>query len=139
MREEGVIHAVSDGDVLVRLKRHAACLGCRACAMSSGGDMVMKAIAQDKVKVGDNVVIEIDSASIIKAITFIYLLPAVAFLVGVFAGLGIASLIGIYRHKEIFSIFIGLVLLSGFLILARWYGIKKRGAYQAKIVKVAKD
>lgn len=128
------MHAVGDGEVLVRLKRHAACLGCRACSLSSTGDMIVKAIASNKVKVGDNVTIEIDSASIIKAITLVYLLPAIAFLAGIFVGLKIATLLGIYKHKEILSILIGVVLLSAFIFLARWYGIKKSSAYQARIV-----
>ena len=126
MRETGVVQAVEDGEVSVRLKRHAACLGCRACSLSSSGDMVVKAIASDKVKVGDNVTIEIDSASIIKAIVLVYLLPAIAFLVGVFAGLKIAPPLGFYKHKEIISILIGLVLLGASLFMARSYSVKGR-------------
>ena len=150
MKETGVVHAISDGEVLVRLKRRAACLGCKACFVSSAGDMIIKAVATDRmhppgknfgagVKVGDEITIEIDSASIIKAITLLYLLPAVAFLVGIFAGLKIASLLGIYTHKEIIAILIGVTLLSASLFLARGYGVKKSGAYQAKITGIVKS
>lgn len=133
MKETGIVHAVRGSDVLVKLKRHAACLGCRACSMSSNGDMVIKATASNRVAVGDEVTIEIDSISIIKAITLLYLLPAIAFLAGVSSGLKIAPALGFYAHKEIFSILIGVILLSASLFLARWYGIKKSSAYQARV------
>ena len=139
MKETGIVHAVKDGEVLVRLKRHAACLGCRACFLSSSGDMIIKAITSDRIKVGDQVTIEIDSISIIKAILVVYLLPAIAFLAGIFAGLRIAPLLGIYKHKEIFSILIGLFLLGAFMFLARWYGIKKSKTYQARITRIIKE
>lgn len=135
MKETGVVHAVKDGEILVRLKRHAACLGCRACSLSSNGDMIIKAAALNKVKVGDRVIIEIDSISIIKAVVLLYLLPAIAFLIGIFVGLKITPLLGIYKHKEIFSILIGVVLLSASLFLAKIYGARKNSAYQAKIIK----
>ena len=139
MRETGVVHAVRGDEILVRLKRHAACLGCRACSLSSSGDMIIKAIASDKVdkaKVGDKVTIEVDSISIIKAIVFVYLLPAIAFLGGIFAGLRVALFLGIYKHKEIVSILIGVVLLSASLFLARMYGIRKSNTYQARIAGI---
>jgi sigma-E factor negative regulatory protein RseC len=136
MRETGLVHTVRDSEVLVRLKRHTACLGCKVCSVSSAGEMIIKAVALDGVKVGDNVIIEIDSISIIKAVAFVYLLPAFAFLLGIFGGLKIATIVGIYDHKELFSILIGFVLLGISMAFARWYGIKKRDAYQAKIIKI---
>jgi positive regulator of sigma E activity len=139
MKETGVVHAVKDGEVLVRLKRHAACLGCRACSLSSGGEMVIKAIASDKVSIGDQVAIEIDSISIVKAMSFVYLIPAVAFLTGIFAGLKIALPLGIYKHKEIFSILIGGILLISSLCLARWYGVKRSSAYRARVTGIVQD
>lgn len=130
-----MVQAVEEGEISVRLKRHAACLGCRACSFGSGGDMIVKVAGSDTVKIGDKVTLEIDSISIIKAIVLVYLLPAVSFLAGLLAGLKIATLLGIYKFKEIFSLLTGLVLLGASLFLARSYGIKKRGVYQARIIR----
>lgn len=147
MKEAGVVHSVKNGEILVTLKRHAACLGCKACSIASGGDMVIKAIAPDKVrpyakdsdagiKVGDRVTIEIDSISILKAIVMVYLLPTAAFLAGILAGLKMALLLGIYEYKEALSILTGVVLLGASLFLMRKYGIKRKDAYQAKITGI---
>ena len=57
MKEIGVVQSVEKGGVLVKLKRHAACLGCRACSMASGGDMLIRGIAEDSVKIGDTVLL----------------------------------------------------------------------------------
>ena len=132
MRETGIVEAVKGDEVSVRLKRHAACLGCRACSLSSGGDMIIKAAASGESKVGDRVTVEIDSIAIIKAIVLVYLLPAVAFLIGIFAGLKAAPLIGIYKHMEIFALLVALALLSSSIFMARQYG--KSDTYQVKIV-----
>lgn len=138
MKETGIVYSIKDDEVLVRLKRRAACMGCRACSIGSGGDMIIKTVTSENLKVGDMVAIEIDSASIIKAILFIYLFPTVSFLVGLLAGLRIIPLLGIDRHKEIISLLTGLLLLSVSLFLARWYGIRRTSSYQAKITDVIK-
>jgi len=103
--------------------------------VDSGGNMVIKAIASDdlKVKAGDNIAVEIDPASLLKAIAFVYLLPTAAFLAGVLAALKIAPLLGISGHKEIFSVLIGVIFSCASFVLARQYGIKRKDAYQAKI------
>ncbi|MCK4829961.1 SoxR reducing system RseC family protein [bacterium] len=147
MKETGVVDAVEKGEVLVRLKRHSACLGCKACSIGTGGDMIIKAIATDKVyppsknfgggvKVGDQVTIEIASISILKAIVMVYLFPTAAFLAGILAGLKIAPQLGIYEHKEILSILTGAALLCASLLLARRYGIRRRETYKARITGI---
>ena len=125
MTETGVVQSVRDGEVLVRLKRHSACLGCRLCSVSSGGDMIIKAIAAKRIEVGDQVTVEIDSSSLLKAIAMIYVLPTLAFLTGVLAGLRVTS--------EAFSVLIGIIFLCAALFLARQYGLRKKDAYQARI------
>jgi len=133
MKEVGTVYSVEENEILVKLKRHSACLSCGVCSLAPGGDMVIKAIASGEVKVGDQVTIEIDSISILKAVAMVYLLPTVAFLAGVLSGFKIAPLLGIYEHKEIFSILTGMGLLCASLFLARRYGIIKREDYKAKI------
>ncbi len=130
MIEEGFVQSVGKSEVLVRLKRHSACFGCKLCSVNSSGDMVIKAIAPDKVEVGDRVNVEIDSASIVKAIAMVYVLPTLAFLTGVLTGLRVTS--------EVLSVLIGIVFLCAALFLARQYGIKRKDAYQAKITGIIK-
>jgi len=131
MRETGIVQAIEGGEALVKLRRHAACLGCRACSLSSSGDMTIKAIAQGEVKPGDEVTLEIDSASIVKAIALVYILPSIAFIVGVFAGLKIVSA---YKHKEAISVLIGVGFLAASFFVARIYGKNRSNAYQARII-----
>lgn len=131
MRETGIVQAIEGGVALVKLRRHAACPGCRACSLSSNGDMTIKTVAPAEVKPGDEVALEIDSASIVKAIALVYLLPAAAFIAGVLAGLKVMS---DYRHKEVISVLIGGGLLTASLFLARMYGKNKSNSYQARII-----
>ena len=136
MKEIGVVRAVGEYGASVSLKRHVACLGCKACFVNSNGEMVIKAIAASRVKVGDKVTVEIDSISLLKAIVMVYLLPTAAFIAGVLAGLRIALLLGIYEHRELLSILTGVALLGVSLFLMRKYGIKRKDAYQAKITGI---
>ena len=134
MREKGIVRAIEGGEAVVSLKRHSACPGCKACSVSSNGDITIKAAIAGQVKAGDEVTLEIDSSSMIKAIVLVYLLPAVFFIIGVLAGLKIAPSIGIHKHKELIAIFTGALLLAVSLFLARQYGKTKSGTYQAKII-----
>ena len=131
MREEGIVEVLEGGEASVRIKRHAACLGCRACSLNADGDMTVKAVAHGDVRPGDKVSLEVDSTSIIKAVILVYLLPAVLFIGGVFLGLKIAS--G-SSHKEAVSVLVGLVFLSGSLFLARAYGKKRSASFRARIL-----
>ena len=136
MKETGVVHTVGNDEALVRLKRHTACLGCRACSISSGGEMLIKAAFTDKIQPGDRVSVEIDSISFLKAVVMIYLFPTAAFLAGILAGLRISPLLGINEHKELLSIIVGVALLLASLVLARSYGLKRRNTYKARITKI---
>ena len=131
MREEGIVEAVESGEASVRIKRHAACLGCRACSLNANGHMTVKAVARSDVRPGDKVSLEVDSASIIKAVILVYLLPAVLFIGGVFLGLKVA---GGSSHKEAVSVLVGLAFSAASLILARAYGKKRSASFRARIL-----
>jgi len=87
------------------------------------------------VKAGDKVTVEIGSVSLFKAITLVYVLPTVSFVIGILAGLRIAPRLGFSNHKEILSVILGVILLCASMFFARAYGIKRREAYQAKITR----
>lgn len=133
MKETGVVHSVERDEALVRIKRHSACMSCKACSAASDGNMLIKAFSGGNVKAGDEVSVEIDSVSVIKAIAMVYILPTIAFLAGIFAGMKAAPVLGIHESKEAFSIVTGTALLGASLLLARCYGIKRKDAYKARI------
>ncbi len=139
MKEDGIVCAVREDEVFVKLKRHSACLGCRACSIGTDGDMVIKAIASERVGEGDRVTVEIDSTLLVKAILIVYLLPAVGFFLGILTGLKITSLVGVYKYAEIISAFIGFAFLGLALFFARSYGIRRKSVYQARITRVIGD
>lgn len=139
MKEEGIVCAVRTGEVFVKLKRHSACLGCKSCSVGTDGDMVIKAIASERVGEGDRVTVEIDSTLLVKAILLVYLLPAVGFFLGILAGLKISSLLGIYKYAEVISAFIGFAFLGLVFFFVRSYGIRRKSAYQARITEVIRS
>ena len=136
MKETGIVDSLEGSEVVVKIKRHSACRACRACSVGSGGEMLIKATGRDGVRIGCEVIIEIDSMSFLKAILVVYLLPSVLFLIGILTGQAVAPVLGIYEHKEIFSVVVGIILLAMSFFLVRKYGIKRKDIYRARITKV---
>ena len=136
MKEIGTVESVEGQDVLVRLKRHGACLGCRACSLSSDGDMTIKAKSLGELRAGDQVTIEIDTAKVVRAILLIYLFPALSFLAGIIIGFYTLPIIGVKSHIELISVFIGLVLMVFAYSAASNYGLRRSEDYKATAANV---
>jgi positive regulator of sigma E activity len=131
MKEIGTVESVEGREVMVRLKRHGACLGCRACSLSSSGDMIIKAKSLDELRPGDQVTIEIGAEKIVKAILLIYLFPALAFLFGVIVGFYGLPRVGVDRHIELISVVVGFFCMVLAYSVASNYGLRKREEYKA--------
>ncbi|MBN1872095.1 MAG: SoxR reducing system RseC family protein [Candidatus Omnitrophica bacterium] len=138
MNETGTVESVKDGEVLVRLKRHGACLGCRACSLSSAGDMMVKARSLGIVNPGDQVTVKIETAKVIKAIVLIYLFPALSFILGIVIGFYTLPLMGVVRNIELISLAIGLAFIIFAYSIARIYGSRRGKEYQAEVKSVSK-
>lgn len=82
MREEGFVKIVSGTTCEVIIKRKTACgENCASCKAScEAKEQVCVAENALDAKVGDKVVVEMDSAKVLKSAFLVYILPILAFL-----------------------------------------------------------
>ena len=80
--------------------------------------------------------LNIEVADFMKAVFFIYALPAIGLLTGMAAAYAAAPSLGITRLREPFSALAGLLLMFVLFIIARIYGKRYRGSYSASITGI---
>ncbi len=136
MKEVGIVEDVRGDEAVVRLERHSACLGCRACSKGSGGEMLITAVTLQNVKRGDKVTLHVDTLSVLMGIVMLYLIPSAAAVLGITAGLTLLPRLGITAHKEVLSLGVAAVLLCAALWAARRYGFRRKEIYKARVTDV---
>lgn len=82
MKEEGFVKTVSKETCEVIIKRKTACgENCASCkATCSAKEQVCVAVNLAGAKVGDKVMVEMDSAKVLKSAFLVYILPILVFL-----------------------------------------------------------
>ncbi len=94
MRKIGVVKDVHDSYAVVEVSRSSACEGCHAnvdggcSACISFGDKKMTAKAENTpgAKVGDRVILETDSATVVFYAAAVFLFPLILAIIGYFVG-----------------------------------------------------
>lgn len=141
--EEGVVFkmgAPGAGTAWVKTTRSSACEGCstrHACHAEGGGkEMEVEAINAADARVGDRIVLNINTASLLKATFLLYVFPILAMIAGAVLGQAVAVMRGMDPS--------GLSALFGFLffglafIFIRITGrrLSKNASYQPEITKI---
>ena len=103
------------------------------CATCKGGcearEQVCIAENSHGAAVGDKVIIEIDSAKVLKSAFLVYILPILVF----FAGFGILSQVGVSEGASaVFSV----PFVAAVFLLLRRYDKKHGGEYDSKVVEI---
>ncbi|MDR1066891.1 MAG: SoxR reducing system RseC family protein [Clostridiales bacterium] len=110
--EKGVTLKVSGGEAEVAVNRREACAKCGACSVGKG-DMTLTVVNECGAGVGDEVIIEMKSSLLTKAVIIMYAMPLALFMAGILAGYAGATLIGLLRYREIIAFCAGAVSLVG--------------------------
>ena len=141
--EEGIVFkmgAPGAGTAWVKTTRSSACESCssrHAChADSAGKEMEVEAVNTAEARVGDRVVLSIETATLLKATFLLYVFPILAMMAGAWIGQTVALARGMNPS--------GLSALFGFLffglafILIRITGrrLSTNTSYQPEIIKV---
>ncbi len=141
--EEGVVYkmgATGAGTAWVKTTRSSACESCssrHACHAEGGGkEMEVEAINSADARVGDRIVLNIKTASLLKATFLLYVFPILALIAGAVLGQTVA----VMRDMDPS----GLSVLFGFLffglafIVIRITGrrLSKKASYQPEIIKI---
>ena len=141
--EEGIVFKMGRqgaGTAWVKTTRSSACASCSskdAChGEGSGKEMEVEAINTAEAQVGDRIVLNIKTASLLKATFLLYVFPILAMIAGAVLGQTVADFRGIDPS--------GLSALFGFLffglafIAIRITGrrLSKNISYQPEIIKI---
>ena len=125
IEEEGTVIEKKDGRVMIRVPRSSACESCASraiCHSMTETDMVIEADDPVGAKVGDRVVFTVGAADILKAGVLFYLIPLLAFIIGVVLGQVLPDALSLEVNTDMFSTLLGLVFVVLSFLGLRLYG-----------------
>ena len=140
--EEGVVLRIDSDTAWVKTKKSKSCEGCSSkgfChALGSQDEMEVEAINAAAGKVGDRVVLNFDTSSLLKASFLLYVFPIICMLAGAFVGMKLAPEWNF--DTSTFSA-IGAFLFFGLSVLfvkSQGNRMAQKDAYRPKIIRILK-
>lgn len=120
----GRVIKIENGQMLISMKRDSACGSCESCAAGcESKEHIIKAKPRANFEVGDLVSIKVDSRKMLRGVMMVYLVPLLAFLLGIFVSNYIFSKLS-FKVQDFYSIIIGVVLLLISLVIVKAYDKK---------------
>ncbi len=120
----GRVIKIENGQMLISMKRDSACGSCESCAAGcESKEHIIKAKPRANFEVGDLVSIKVDSSKMLRGVMMVYLVPLLAFLLGIFVSNYIFSKLS-FKVQDFYSIIIGVVLLLISLVIVKAYDKK---------------
>lgn len=100
-KEEGEVVAVNDGSVTVVVQSNKHCDRCRICERVSDTEMVVQALTNRTVQVGEKVILGVKPGMIVKSAAILYIFPLFGLIIGYYAARFIGSAAGIGFEGEL--------------------------------------
>jgi sigma-E factor negative regulatory protein RseC len=141
--EEGIVFKMGStaaGTAWVKTTRSSACAACsskNACHADGGGkEMEVEAINTADARVGDRIVLNIKTASLLKATFLLYVFPILAMIGGAVLGQVVAVMRG--SDPSGFSALFGFLFFGLAFIVIRIAGrrLSTNASYKPEIIKV---
>lgn len=141
--EEGVVFKMGDSGsetAWVKTTRSSACESCssrHACQADGGGkEMEVEAINTADARVGDRIVLSLETASLLKATFLLYVFPILAMIAGALLGQMIAVMRG--SDPSGLSALFGFLFFGLAFIIIRIMGrrLSTNASYKPEIIKV---
>jgi sigma-E factor negative regulatory protein RseC len=138
--EEGVVIDTQDTLARVETTQSRACQGCSSkgsCHITADGKRSeVLALNLAGARTGDRILMQIETASLLKACFLLYILPVACMLIGAILGHWIALHLG--RDTSVISALSGFsaLVLSGMAIRSAANRMGQRDAYKPKILRV---
>jgi sigma-E factor negative regulatory protein RseC len=141
--EEGVVIKIDSTAAWVKTTQTSACKGCSArgsCnSMGNDKEREVKAINTAGAKVGDRIVLDLETASLLKVSFLLYVFPILCMIVGAFIGQQIAASFFYFSESAVSAIFGFLFFFIAFLIIkAKGNTLAQKNEYQPKIIRILK-
>lgn len=112
MEERGRVVETLDSLARVEVIRHEACRHCRACDFGRTDRVVVEATNPIGARVGDEVVLELESSRVLGAALVAYMLPLALMVVGICLGGVLARASGRSESASLFGAILGLGSLA---------------------------
>jgi len=134
MRETAIVKSVDGEFCTCSTRRKSACGdNCATCkAVCSSREHIFTAINKAGAKVGDTVIIEMPTNSVLKSAFLVYILPLVAFLLGF-------SYFFSSGKSELTSAFWGIILGGAMWILVSFYGKYKKAELTPEVTEIVEE
>jgi len=111
MNTTGVVVDVKNEKAFVHIARNTACENCGACHFDEKTlNLKVTAVNQAGAKVGDQVELSMENVNFFRASFFLYGVPLIALLVGVFTGIFLFE--GKFEYYDLIAIGVGLVFMT---------------------------
>jgi sigma-E factor negative regulatory protein RseC len=141
--EEGIVFKLGDagaGTAWVRTTRSSACAACSSrdvCHAEGGGqEMEVEAINTAQANVGDRILLNIKTSSLLKATFLLYVFPILAMIAGALVGQSVAGMRG--ADPSGLSALFGFLFFGLAFVAIRIVGrfLSKDASYRPEIVKI---
>lgn len=120
MRREGKITGVEGDNATVVLMKHSACGDCGACQMGHENmNIKIEALNTASAKVGDKVLVDMDSPDVLFAAFIAYGIPLIMLIIGIAGSAFLFNKLGMTNNLELYSLIIGVVLLTATYVVIK--------------------
>ena len=138
--EKGTIVRTAHGMAWAKVERTGSCEGCSehgACGINGGvQNMEVEAENEAGAKIGDRVLIDVNSASVLKTAFLLYVFPILSMIVGAVIGNNAPPFFGL-EASSLSAIF-GFLFFGGAVLFARSLGnqLAKKENYRLRVTKI---
>ena len=122
MEQQGYIVGIIDEKTAkLKMQRHSACASCGKCTTTSEKkDIVVEVDNSIGAKLGDRVVVNMESMNVLKAVGIAYIFPLIGLLIGTIGTYYVLQFIENTKNIEVISSTVGIIImLISFFILRK--------------------
>jgi len=138
--EKGTIVRIAQEMAWAKVERIGSCEGCSergACGISGDAqNMEVEAVNEAGAKVGDRVLIDVNSSSVLKTAFLLYVFPILSMIVGAVIGNNAPAFFGL--GASALSTIFGFLFFGGAVLFARNLGnrLAKKENYRLRVTKI---
>ncbi len=139
--EKGIVIRTDSSGAWVKTVRSSACEACASkdsCQAMGGDDMEVKVINEIGAAEGDRIVLNLRTASLLKATFLLYVFPILVLIAGAIVGQQSAPFFGFNPNG--FSVVVGFSFFIAAVLIVKISAnrMAKKNEYRPKIVKIIK-
>lgn len=127
-----IVEIVDSSTAKIMVFRHTSCQNCGACHLSEIPEVVVEAENKVNAQLGNIVEVNMETQNVLSAAFIMYVIPLFILVMGILIGNQIFT----SEKGEVYSIFLGFVLLAISYLIIRQNEHKFSKKYKAVITKI---